>query len=104
MAIEHFPGVGNCELHPLFNERLGILVGACDPPAPRQFGKAEEALIVARRGEGLIVLGQHMRKLESPDVRWLDLEDEEGYQTVNIICRTDKKTEAVKRFIRYCTR
>jgi DNA-binding transcriptional LysR family regulator len=138
-----FPGIDKYELHPLFDENLGVLISRKDelatqkkcclsdlrdrlffsvdniyfyelwhmvkslcnksgfePRGPSLLNQVEAAIIGAKRGDGVMILGEHMRKHESDEIAWLELEDAGCKRTVNVICSKQHKTPQVSEFVK----
>jgi DNA-binding transcriptional LysR family regulator len=70
------------------------------PRGPIMMSHAEAALIAVCRGDGVMILGRHMRVHASDEIAYLELTDENCERTVNICCKKSEHSVAVRKFIR----
>jgi DNA-binding transcriptional LysR family regulator len=71
-----------------------------EPRGPALMNQVEAALIAVRRGDGVMVLGHHMRVHASDEIAYLKLTDENCERTVSICCKKKEPSDTVHKFIR----
>lgn len=71
-----------------------------NPRGPKLFSVMEAALIAARRGDGVIVAGEHMRIHESKELAFLELTDPGCSRPVCMWTRKKGVSEVCKMFIK----
>jgi DNA-binding transcriptional LysR family regulator len=70
-----------------------------DPGEPIRMHQVESALISLRQKGHVMMFGWHMRILESKDLAFLKLEEENSVRTVSICCKKGNYLGAIKKFI-----
>jgi DNA-binding transcriptional LysR family regulator len=71
-----------------------------EPRDPAILNQVEAALIAVRRGDGVAIYGQHMQKLATDDIAFLELSDKGATRAVSIICRKENNSESIRNFIK----
>ncbi|MDR1573789.1 MAG: LysR family transcriptional regulator [Clostridiales Family XIII bacterium] len=71
-----------------------------EPRGPALMNQVEAALIAVRRGDGVMILGHHMRVHASDEIAYLNLTDENCERTVSICCKKKESSGTVHKFIR----
>jgi DNA-binding transcriptional LysR family regulator len=70
-----------------------------EPRGPALVNQAEAALIAVRRGDGVMVIGHHMRVHASDEIAYLRLTDENCERMVNICCKKKEAPSTAHKFI-----
>lgn len=71
------------------------------PDGPAMFNQMEALIMAVRRGDGVTVVGQHMRNQQSDLIVYRPLKDEKAMRTVSIWYDPDSENQAIEKFIRF---
>lgn len=98
---ETFLSVGNNYFNASWRHVANLCkISGFAPSSPALFNQMEALIIAIRRGDGISVIGNHMRNQESELVAFRPLLDEDCSREVCIWYKKDNPNEAIDKFIR----